>query len=183
MKNKPIKKTKSIPKKQSSKSKATKKGPQEIKYHTEMSKDEKEKICVELRTKGQTYNEIYKQTGIPKPRISIILRNVLRQTSRELNLKKNPLMPRGEIMTRINSYAPEALDMIQRLSRRSKKDEVRLTASKDIMDRAGFKPIERHAHVHLIDEMSRDELLQGFRNLMSEMKSTIEVEPSKVEEK
>ena len=145
------------------------------------TREEKEKIVVELRTKGQTYKEIYKQTGISKPKISIILRRVLRETSREFNLKKNPLVPRGEIMTRISSYAPEALDMIQRLSRRARKDEVKLTASKDIMDRAGFKPIERHAHVHLIDQMSREELLQGFRNLMSEITNKPNVIPAIVE--
>lgn len=178
MKKTPIKKIKSPKKKVSSKKEV-------LPVDYMRTREEKEKIVVELRTKGHTYKEIYQKTGIPKPRISIILKRVLRETSRAFNLQKNPLVPRGEIVTKISSYAPEALDMIQRLSRRSKKDEVKLSASKDIMDRAGFKPVERHAHLHMIDEMSRDELLQGFRNLMSEMKTgaTVLVEPTKVEEK
>lgn len=43
----------------------------------------------------------------------------------------------------IATHAEEAESMIYKLSQTSEQDMVRLNASKDIMDRAGFKPTEK----------------------------------------
>ena len=41
-----------------------------------------------------------------------------------------------------------AVQTIHKLMTEARSDYVKLEASKDILDRAGFKPVERHAHLH-----------------------------------
>jgi len=42
----------------------------------------------------------------------------------------------------------KAVHAIDRLITDARSDYVKLEASKDVLDRAGFKPVERHAHLH-----------------------------------
>lgn len=41
-----------------------------------------------------------------------------------------------------------AVRTIRDLMTEARSDYVKLEASKDILDRAGFKPVEKHAHIH-----------------------------------
>lgn len=50
---------------------------------------------------------------------------------------------KAKVQEYIESHAENAESMIYKLSQTGKQEPVRLGASKDIMDRAGFKPIER----------------------------------------
>lgn len=50
------------------------------------------------------------------------------------------------VMALIEGYAETAQYRIQELSAQEKNLNVALTASRDIMDRAGFKPVEKNAH-------------------------------------
>ncbi len=42
----------------------------------------------------------------------------------------------------------KAAGVLRELMDNAKSDYVKLEASKDVLDRAGFKPIEKHAHLH-----------------------------------
>lgn len=49
----------------------------------------------------------------------------------------------------IESHAPAAQSMVFKLSQEAEAEGVRLSASKDILDRAGFKPIDKTESVNI----------------------------------
>ena len=51
-----------------------------------------------------------------------------------------------QMLTAIGTHAVSALDTVAKLSRSAKSDYVRLEASRDLLDRAGFKPPDRIDH-------------------------------------
>lgn len=51
-----------------------------------------------------------------------------------------------QMQTAISTHAVSALSMVAKLSQSAKSDYVRLEASKDLLDRAGFKPPDRISH-------------------------------------
>lgn len=51
-----------------------------------------------------------------------------------------------QMLAAIGTHAVSALDTMVKLSRSAKSDYVRLEASRDILDRAGFKPPDRIDH-------------------------------------
>ena len=50
-----------------------------------------------------------------------------------------------------SKHAPMALGQLAGLSKRAKSEYVQLEASKDILDRAGFKAPDKHMHLHAGD--------------------------------
>lgn len=54
-----------------------------------------------------------------------------------------------QIQNRLLETAPQALTEIVDLFRHANNESVRLAAAKDVMDRAGFKPIERSVSVSI----------------------------------
>lgn len=142
------------------------------------AKEKKDKYIIELRSKGYTYDQIKKETKYSKSMISVVLKKYVLRAQQDANLMRNPSLSKGEIQSRIFHYAPDALENIKRLSRRSKKDEVKLSASKDIMDRAGFKPVEKHALIHFVDTMNRTELMEGIQSILNSIRSRGNGSPS-----
>jgi len=51
---------------------------------------------------------------------------------------------REELTLNFISHAPKALQTLQELAESSTSESVRLQASRDLLDRAGFKPADRH---------------------------------------
>ena len=51
---------------------------------------------------------------------------------------------REELNHNFVGYAPKALQTLQELAESSPSESVRLQASRDLLDRAGFKPADRH---------------------------------------
>lgn len=51
-----------------------------------------------------------------------------------------------QMLAAIGTHAVSALDTVAKLSRSAKSDYVRLEASRDLLDRAGFKPPDRIDH-------------------------------------
>ena len=48
-----------------------------------------------------------------------------------------------EMESRMGDKGPKALDVVEGLMRSSNSDTVRLAAAKDLLDRSGYKPVER----------------------------------------
>lgn len=53
------------------------------------------------------------------------------------------------ILQAIESHAEKAESMVYHLSQNAKAEVIRLNASKDILDRAGYKPIDRSVNTNL----------------------------------
>ena len=63
------------------------------------------------------------------------------------NNLRNPLIQKAiysATVDQLSTHAPAAVETLYRLMNASKSDKVKLDAAIAILDRAGFKPIERH---------------------------------------
>ena len=76
------------------------------------------------------------------------------------------LLRKPQILRDLEAAADIAKNVIIELAQYSENDNVRLGASKDILDRAGFKPVERTENKTDINvtEMSREELIKQYSN-------------------
>ena len=54
----------------------------------------------------------------------------------------------GLINEHLQNSSIKAIHCIDKLITDARSDYVKLEASKDVLDRAGFKPVDRHAHLH-----------------------------------
>lgn len=68
---------------------------------------------------------------------------------------------RVKIQEYIQQHAEAAESMIYSLSQNAQAENVRLGASKDILDRAGFKPIEQSININLNQEQTPDQLAKA----------------------
>ena len=60
----------------------------------------------------------------------------------------------------LKGYAPKAITQIQNLAENAVSENVRLSANRDLLDRAGYKPVERSEVTEVTDisNMSTDEI-------------------------
>ena len=66
---------------------------------------------------------------------------------------------REELTLNFISHAPKALQTLKELAESSTSESVRLQASRDLLDRAGFKPADRHEMIgkqKSVDELNRE---------------------------
>lgn len=62
------------------------------------------------------------------------------------------------VADKIKEAAPEALKSVIELSSNARKEEVRLNASVDILDRAGYMPVQKMISINAVEEMSITDL-------------------------
>ena len=62
------------------------------------------------------------------------------------------------VAERIKGYASTAVDKIGQLITHAKHEDIQLSAAKDIMDRAGYMPVQKMLNIHAVEEMSINEL-------------------------
>jgi hypothetical protein len=70
----------------------------------------------------------------------------------------------GLLTSRIASYAQDALTTVGTLSQMAKKEEVKLSASKDLLDRAGVRPKDQEQRVSMSQNDLRIILVDGNRS-------------------
>lgn len=74
--------------------------------------------------------------------------------------------------------APKSLRTIVKI--RDKKDvnpATRFIAAKDLLDRAGYAPVQKTANVHLVEEMSAEELNRTFQTFVDAAKVKKKTDP------
>lgn len=121
-----------------------------------------------LRAQGLPYATIAEQLSVNKSTVLRWCRAVALRTATSLQLPVT-VVTRADIQRRIFELAPDCVSTLDALRQRSTKDDVRLRASTDLLDRAGFAPVQRSLQVHAIEEMSRAELLAGIAALLGEL--------------
>ena len=60
-----------------------------------------------------------------------------------------------ELHRNFTEIAPRALNILTDLAENAKSDSIRLGATRDLLDRAGFRPVDRH---EIVEEKSVEEL-------------------------
>jgi phage terminase small subunit len=66
----------------------------------------------------------------------------------------------GEQKAQLRGYAPKAINQIQSLAEKAESENVRLKANADLLDRAGWKPVDKQeiTETSAIEDMSDEEL-------------------------
>lgn len=122
--------------------------------------------ALELRQQKVSYREIAKQLNVSHM-------TVKRWASEDVTRNANSLgvsvttVTRQDIQKRIFEAAPGALQTVVSLSTDCPKPEIKLNASRDLLDRAGFAPATKILNVHAVEEMTRDQLLSGIMSMIT----------------
>lgn len=122
--------------------------------------------AIALRFAGHTYEQIAKALGKANVTISSWFKpngQIADVYSQYCHDKMNPSAPMTHAQAQsvadtIKSLAPMAIDTVADLARNAKREQVRLGAAADILDRAGYAPVQKMINVHAIDEMNVGEL-------------------------
>lgn len=122
----------------------------------------------ELRKERKSIREIARILGCSPSKVDRSIRRMISKVADDLGLRH---LSHSELQARIFGYAPQALDTIAKLSRSARKEDVQLRASADILDRAGFKPVDRTLNIHAVNEMSGEELRAAFLELIGRIKA------------
>lgn len=83
---------------------------------------------------------------------------------------KNVIQSHSDAMNvadRIKSFAPTAIDAIGSLITGAIKEETKLAAAKDVLDRAGYMPVQKLVALHAIDEMNINQLDAFVGNILN----------------
>lgn len=73
----------------------------------------------------------------------------------------------------IESHAEKAESMIYNLSQNGEAETVRLNASKDILDRAGYKAIDRTVNLNIDAEISNPKAVELAKKYEEELKKSL----------
>lgn len=118
------------------------------------------KIALELRLNVGTVRNWFQKTGL--------LYGEYQRYCNELmnNVPKVTNADARTVAERLKEAAPAALESIIDLSTNAKREQVKLAASADILDRAGYAPVQKLLNVHMIDEMDMTQLDQYVDNIL-----------------
>ena len=104
-------------------------------------------MTTKLTKKQKGFVKDYLDTGIgslaAKKNFDISKKNGLKSYDDTARSIATEYLAKPHIEQAIQNHAEDAESQIYKLSQKAKAEVVRLNASKDIMDRAGYKPIER----------------------------------------
>ena len=134
---------------------------------------------IAMRVSGMRNKEIAELLGYTQSRVSIILSD---PRAKELAAKLGGEVIREfqkDVGESIKSYTAEALESIVHLMRHAESESVRFGASRDIMDRGGFKPKETVtlAHVAIESEDAR-RILDAIQEAREPIEELVMVEDS-----
>lgn len=132
--------------------------------------------AMHFRFQGKTSNEIAKELGVTAQRVRVWFATggALHERYEVFARNQRSLIKDTEIRSvteMIVDEAPKSLRTIVKI--RDKKDvnpATRFIAAKDLLDRAGYAPVQKTANVHLVEEMSADELNKTFQTFVDAAK-------------
>lgn len=78
------------------------------------------------------------------------------------------LLRNSKVREYIESKAELAASYVFEIASTGENENVRLSASKDILDRAGFKPIEKNVHLNMNVELPPSDRLKKIAQILNE---------------
>lgn len=121
---------------------------------------------IELRKQGLSFSAIGKQLNLPKSTVAHVVNKYVKSMAKSLG-KEVSTVNREDIQRKIFELAPKMLEKVATLASGAKKEEVQLKASTDLLDRAGFNPVQKSIQLSIVEEMPRDELIQSIRAILN----------------
>lgn len=134
--------------------------------------------AMNMRFQNKTYSQISEVIGIKEGTIRnwFAVSGVCYEAYKEYchNLI-NPVAPAVtttqsaiNVAERIKQLAPEAIEVIGALAKNAKREQVKYQASADILDRAGYAPVQKNININHIEEMSSNDLTSLVDGILGE---------------
>lgn len=133
--------------------------------------------AMHLRFQGMKYKEIAPLVGRKEQRVRAwFMTGGVLHDRYEVFCKEALSLVKGiEIKSVAETIRDEAPNSIKKVAEiRDKKNvnpATQLMAAKDILDRAGYAPVQKTANVHIVEEMSGDELNKMFHTFVDAAKA------------
>lgn len=140
--------------------------------------------AMHLRFNGMKLKQIAKECGVTYQRVRcwFMKGGPLHERYEVFSKDALALVPGLEIKSvaeRIRDEAPKSLDTI--VSIRDDKGANHMTryvTAKDLLDRAGHGPVQKTANIHMVEEMSSDELTRTFQTFLDAAAERMKKAPS-----
>lgn len=136
--------------------------------------------AMRMRFNGKTYEEIA-QAVSRKPnaiRKWFSINGSLHERYEVFKKEALELVPGLEIksvMDTIKDAAPKAARKMAKLvNKKGVHPSLQIIAAKDILDRAGYAPVQKNANVHVVEEMSASELDRTFDLMFGKAKARLD---------
>lgn len=132
--------------------------------------------AMHMRFNGAKYKDIGLAVGRKEQRVRcwFMRGGPLHDPFKEFCRKQLSVVPGLEVKSvaeRIKEEAPKSLDTITDIrDSKSTNPATRYIAAKDILDRAGYGPVQKNANIHFVEEMSGEELNHTFLSFINAAK-------------
>lgn len=155
-----------------------KKKPEVKALPTDLLKDDaldmadKYQKAMHMRFNGKKYKEIALAVGRKEQRVRcwFMRGGPLHQRYKDFCREALSVVPGLEVRSvieKIRDEAPKSVDTITDIRDNKKVNPAtRYIAAKDMLDRAGYAPVQKQANVHYVEEMSAEELDRTFQSLI-----------------
>lgn len=137
-----------------------------------------DKKILEAKRAGMSQREIAREFKVSNGFVQRSLERQIKGFIKETGMSLT--VTREEIQSKIFLLAPKMLENVESIANGNVKPEVKLKASTDLLDRAGFAPVQRSIQLTIIEEMSKDDLIGAIRSLLTtpDISPVISVSPS-----
>lgn len=136
------------------------------------SKLDKHAKAMHMRFNGAKYSAISAACGVSEQRVRVWfmrggpLHDKYEQFCREA-LSVVPGLEVRSVAETISDEAPKSVKTISTLrDKKSVNPATRYMCAKDLLDRAGYAPVQKTANVHIVEEMSSEELNRTFSGFL-----------------
>lgn len=144
--------------------------PQQEAQQSATNNDWLDREVCEKRKSGLSIRKIAVELGVSQDRVYRSINRQIRSFEKVLAPKGNGSMiatvTREEIMSKIFSNAPKAVEKVVNLMESADKQEVQLKAATDILSRSGFDPVARSVQLSIVEEMSREDLVSAIKSML-----------------
>lgn len=146
------------------------KGLNTLRIFYNLDKQVTKKFMVRATKKQKGFVKDYLETGIASVAVKKHYNVKNDETARSIGSEN---LTKPNIQALIESYAEKATENIYELANNAKGEPVKLAANKDILDRAGYKPVDRSESKNInltIDATKRESIKQLASKVLKELK-------------
>ena len=140
-----------------------------------LSSEEFAKEVYRLRQEGLGYQVIAKRLNSYPMKIKRVCDSFVTKTAEMLNVSLRPVNA-VTVQDRLKQLAPECVESVNDL-RSDKSSDIKLRASQDILNRAGFMPVQKNLNVLIIDDMTPSQRKEALINLLASKGIVIPIAP------
>ena len=137
--------------------------------------DNLEANILKLRESNLSYGDIAKRLHTNKMKVKRTCDATVTTLAKKYDVTLRPV-DHATVTERLKQLAPECVESVNDL-RSDKSSDIKLRASQDILNRAGFMPVQKNLNVLIIDDMTPSQRKEALINLLASKGIVIPIAP------